>query len=307
VEDFGNVAELTRIPSLLKNIFCPTGIIDSHCHFGKWGPQQYFNRIIDPFSGKGLATPEDVTHYCDKKQLSMIILVPIYESNIERSYAHNEGILKCAKASKNLIVPGFWVDPLLGSRKLLKDAISLAADTGIRVLKMSPSNWQGGYSADPDTWDASFIDGINFITNYGRRERCVIQIHTGGQKSDIRAVEKMMRRLADGLTFHLVHMGGRINSHFYFIPRLAEWLDEGLDVYCDTSLATDFAVRWIVAEALRNPRILPRILFASDAPWGTHETELMKLIIATNGEEHPLKLILFDNAFGLYADKRLQH
>jgi len=294
-----------RIPILLKEHFCPNGIIDSHCHFGKWGPQEYSNRIIDPFSNRGFASLKDINHYCDEKKLAMIILVPIYEPNIERTYAHNEGILNCAKASRNLIVPGFWVDPLLGSRKLLKETISLAADTGIRVLKMSPSNWHGSYSADPDTWDASFIDGIDLIANYGRRERCVIQIHTGGHKSDIRAVEKMIRRLAEGLTFHLVHMGGRINSHFYFVPRLAEWLDQGLDVFCDTSLATDFAVCWIVAEAIRNPGILPRILFASDTPWGSHETELMKLMLATNGEEHILKCILYDNAFGLYADKRV--
>lgn len=277
---------------------------DAHCHFGKWGPNTIEEREIDPFIENEMRTPEDVFDFLEHKGIAGVVLVPTYcPPEPTRPFSLNSEVLRCAEVAKGRIIPCFWVDPSPTLRRYLASTLKLATDNGIRVLKISASAWPEPYSADPETWDAQIEAGVEAIMDYARSKKCVVQVHTGGSKSDIAKVEKLVRRFPNGIKYHLVHMGGRTNRHFFFVPRFVEWLKDGLDIVCDTSGAAGFAVRWIVTEAAKDELIAERIMFASDEPWCTFDAELAKVLDATQEYPDLREQILFRTARRIYFEK----
>lgn len=135
---------------------------------------------------------------------------------------------------------------------------------------------------------------------YARDKCAVFQIHTGSGKSDIRIVEKFIQFAGPGITFHLVHMGNNTSGHFYLIPRLEEWISEGLDIIYDTSWSSGFALRWALREALTKPEFANRILFASDEPWSIFESELTKVLYAGEYKPKITQKVLWENANRIY-------
>ena len=279
-------------------------IFDAHCHVGSWGSHVVHGRRISPLVGHECCNPDSLAKYLRGRGIERAVVVPTYTPSLEQTFALNATVLACAAAIPDRVVPGFWVDPSVNARRLLTDALALAGRRCVRVLKMSPDAWPDPYTADPTSWDADFVAGMALIMDYASARRGVVQVHTGGGKSDVRSVEKMVRGSPRDVSFHLVHMGGRASGHFYLVPRLADWLSEGLDIYCDTSLAHAFAVRWICSEAESVTEIRSRILFASDEPWGSCEAELAKLVVATKEDARLRDMILFSNAHSLYRPWR---
>ena len=138
------------------------------------------------------------------------------------------------------------------------------------------------------------------ILEYIHARRAIFQIHTGSGKGEPYLVEKFMRFLGSDTKIHLVHLGGTVRGHFFIIPRLSQWLSEGYRVFCDTSCAYGFSLRWLFREASNEISIANSILFASDEPWSIYESEVTKVLKA--GEQYPdlIEKILWKNASSLY-------
>lgn len=275
-------------------------IIDSHAHVGKWGKQTFYGKTIDPFKGQERDSFEKIQAFLKKQQIDRAVLVPTYCPDPTAAFKTNFTLVEYAEKAKGKIIPGFWVDPSPGVQHLLSETINFAMEKKIRVLKTSADAWADQYSPDPSTWDSILTRNMEKILEYARSKHAVFQIHTGSGKSDIRVIEKLIYFAGPGITFHLVHMGNNVSGHFYLIPRFAKWLSENLDVVCDTSCAYGFAVRWMIREALKNPEIANRILFASDEPWGVFEAELSKILHANGINQEITQKVLWKNSDRLY-------
>jgi len=275
-------------------------IIDSHSHIGKWGRQVFYGRRIDPFRGQERDSFEKVQVFLEKNNIDRAILVPTYCPDSTVAFETNFVLVEYARRAKGKIVPGFWVDPSPQVRNLLTNTIEFAMENRIQVLKTSPDAWADPYSPDPSTWDSVFTLGIEIILEYVRSKQAVFQIHTGSGKSNIQIIEKFIRFVGPGITFHLVHMGNTASGHFYLLPRMEEWISQGLDIVCDTSWSCGFALRWVLREALIKPEFANRILFGSDEPWSIFESEFSKVIHAAESQPCILRKVLWENADYIY-------
>ncbi len=202
-------------------------IFDSHVHVGRWGQQTIYGKLVDPFIEREIDSFEKVQAFMRNQDVRRTVLVPIYSPDPSAAFKINLVIVQYAEQAKGTIIPGFWVDPSPGVRHLLNDALELAIEKKIRVLKTSPDAWADPYSPDPSTWDHPFTVGVNMILKFLRDSHGIFQIHTGSGKSNIQIIEKFIRYAGSEITFHLVHMGGSVGGHFYLIPRLEEWAAEG--------------------------------------------------------------------------------
>ena len=246
-------------------------------------------------------TPEKVIAFLDKSHIERAVVVPVYSLEKERAFTINSLVLETAKKAPDRVVPGLWVDPSPKEREHLQATLRAAKDNGVYVLKTASQTWDSGYSPDPSTWDSAFHESMSMLLNFLRTTGSIIQMHTGSGKSDIRLIEKLILYAGPEVCFHLVHMGGNVNGHFYLIPRLLEWREKGLNVICDTSWAGGYAVRWIMDLARNNPTLRKCILFASDEPWGIFKSELAKVVDATEGKLDLLRDVLWKNAHQIYS------
>ncbi|UCG44114.1 MAG: amidohydrolase family protein [candidate division WOR-3 bacterium] len=229
--------------------------------------------------------------------------MPTYSPDPRTAFAENRLLPESAKKAGGRLIPGCWVDPSPAVAGLLRETLDLAREHGIRVLKTSCDGWAGKSSADPASWGRALTRNMERILEYVRAAGAVFQVHTGHDRSHVRLVEKLVRFAGEGITFHLVHLGGCVSGQFYLLPRLREWTDEGLDVVTDTSMASGFAVRWSLRLARTNPAVANRVLFASDAPWGTFESEISKVLATVGSGTTIVRKVLFDNAARVYMTR----
>jgi predicted TIM-barrel fold metal-dependent hydrolase len=259
-------------------------------------------RCVTPFCGRELDSLQKILASLDEREVERAVLVPSYSPEGSVAYATNKMILDVARKAPGVVIPGLWVDPSPRVGHLLSDTLVMARENNVRVLKTSAAAWERQYSPDPASWDPTVEGAMAVILDYVRDASGVLQIHSGSGKSDVRLIEKLIRYAGSGVRFHVVHMGNSAGGHFYLVPRLAEWLNDGLDVVCDTSWARGFAVRWIFEKAGSDPLLRACILFASDEPWGVFRSELAKVVDAALGDPVLLEAVLWDNAYSVYGD-----
>lgn len=257
-------------------------IIDSHFHIGKWGKQTIFNKDIEPFENREYDSYKKIIHYLKEKRIDKIVGVPVYSSNTFSTFSINYSIYEYAKKNKEIIIPGFWIDPSPKCYSTLINTLNFADEKNIKVFKIAPNIWEKNYSLDPITWDKDFKKSINLIIDFLREKKAILQIHTGSKKSSIQTIEKFFKFAKDGFTIHLVHLGNTISGHFYLVPRIEKWISDGIDVIFDTSLSRAFALKWLISKYSKNLTILNRILFASDEPWSFFEVEFIKVLYASD-------------------------
>lgn len=276
-------------------------VFDSHMHFGKWGKHTINGKEITPFAKYEYDTFEKIYDYLKSHNIAKVVAVPIYHFNTELTFRINNKLVNIPDYLKNVIIPGLWVDPSPGVRPFLNESLYMCKENNITVLKTSPSVWEKDYSPDPKTWDTSFKKGMDLIFEYLIDSNSIFQIHTGSKKSGITFIEQLIRRAPPSTKFHLVHMGNNTNSCFYFVPRLSEWINEGLNIVCDTSCVSGFVLRWIIDLCKTDPTIIDHILFASDEPWSIFESEYHKVLGATNNRLSLLTKIFWENASRVYS------
>jgi predicted TIM-barrel fold metal-dependent hydrolase len=81
-----------------------------------------------------------------------------------------------------------------------------------------------------------------------------------------------------------------------------DWVEQGYQVYADTTWAVGFGPRWLLTEIERRGVGADRVLFASDEPWSDFWGEYYKIEAAPVSEE--LKNNVFNANFeALYGHK----
>lgn len=276
-------------------------ILDSHLHYGQWGRHEMQGSLVSPFVNHDFDTAEKLAMHLDRTRTEQCVLVPIYSPDTRLAYRLNSEILSVADSLPGRIIPGLWVDPSPSSKRRLFEALELARNRKVRVLKTSPQTWEGECTPDPATWNSGFANSIDMILDHARDNQCVVQIHTGSGKSRIQLIEKLIQYAGKDIRFHLVHMGNTASGHFYLIPRLRSWLDDGYKIACDTSWARGFGVRWLIDLADCDSTLRRAIMFASDEPWSTFESEIEKVTSSIRDRSELLIDILWANAYSWYV------
>jgi predicted TIM-barrel fold metal-dependent hydrolase len=231
----------------------------------------------------------------DAEGTELAVVMPNYGvPEAEASFALNPLALEAAQADPR-IRAGIWTSPRPQDAAALAEALKLAAEPEVKVLKVS--FLLGGSASDPECRPQ--LDAI-FAT--AREHDLVVHVHTSpGSTSDIDQVGELVDRYADGVALHLVHLGGGMSGHIKLIGgRFFDWIAAGKRVYTDTSWAIGFAPRWLAAEIERRGIGHDRVLFASDEPWGDRSGELVRLREAA-GDGELGRAVLHGNAEALYA------
>lgn len=242
------------------------------------------------------ATLADLIADLDREGTERALVLPNYGvPDASVSFGFNELVLDAA-AKDDRIRCGLWVSPRPQDASMNATALALASEPGVVALKTS--FLLGGAVDDP-----ACADNIEEIFSTARRLGLVVHVHTSpGAASDIDQVGKLVERYGDDVKIHLVHFGGGMSGHIKLISdRFFKWIEDGKQVYTDTSWAIGFAPRWLAAEIERRGIGQDRVLFASDEPWGDYIGELARMQAAA-GDGDLAELMLRGNYAALYGN-----
>jgi len=210
------------------------------------------------------------------------------------AFAFNELCLEAA-GRDDRIRCGLWVSPRPEDERRTAEALALAAESGVRALKLS--FLLGGRPTDPACRPA--LDRV-FAT--ARLHGLVVHVHTSpGAASDIDEVGHLVEWYGDEVAIHLVHFGGGMSGHIKLAgSRFFDWITVGKRVYTDLSWAIGFTPRWLAQEIDRRGIGHDRVLFASDEPWGDYAGERARLAAAA-GDGELARLAFHDTFEKLYG------
>jgi predicted TIM-barrel fold metal-dependent hydrolase len=178
------------------------------------------------------------------------------------------------------------------------EALKLIGQKGLIALK---TTCLLGGTFKPEDWDEPAAELWNMILDAGAEHDMPLHIHTSpGGGSDIDNALAMIRQYGKRNKIHVVHMGGGVSGHIKFVPRFFELVEEGYQVYTDSSWAVGFGSTWLLKEIERTGIGGNRFLFGSDIPWSDYAGEYWKIEGAPISEELK-ENIFWNNAERLYS------
>ncbi len=278
----------------------PRLVFDAHFHIGAYGAQLIGGQTIRPI-------PAYLDHHGARECARHIrhhglrggLVVPTYLEDQTAAFRYNELVLKAVEGHEELL-GGLWVSPLPEVETLCLAALAVLPRPGIRALKIASNTWQP-YGIDPAGWSVRVRRNVERILDAARLHKLVIHFHTGYLPgAQPAAFDAFMKSYGKAATYQFVHMGEAIAPVFSFVPQFLQWLDAGCDIYTDTSLVPGFAPKWLLGELDRRGTGCERVLFATDAPWGSFEAEYAKIKAACNRSQY-LDQICWQNAARLYG------
>ncbi len=255
-------------------------IFDAHRHLGVLPEFPFYSGPAVRPDIRAPATVRQLIADLDADGAERAIVLPNYGvPDAAIAFSFNELCLQAA-AADDRIQCGLWVSPRPQDAQLTAAALAMAAEPGVRVLKLS--FLLGGRPSDPACRPA-----LDQIFAVARRHGLVVHVHTSpGAASDIDEVGNLVDWYADEVPVHLVHFGGGVSGHIKLGgSRFFDWIEAGKRVYTDLSWAIGFAPRWLADEIERRGIGHDRVLFASDEPWGDYPGELARLAAAAGDGE----------------------
>jgi predicted TIM-barrel fold metal-dependent hydrolase len=248
---------------------------DAHRHIGRMPAYPFYGGPAITADVTAKATVAELVADLDANGIERALVLPNYGvPDPDIAFGLNHLALDAAQQHSDRIRCGLWVSPKPADKDRNAEALKLAGEHGVAVLKTS--FLLGGHPADPECKPQ--LDQI-FAT--AKQHGLVVHIHTSpGSASDIDQVGKLVEEYAgpDGVPVHLVHLGGGMSGHMKLIGgRLFDWIERGFQVYSDTSWTIGFAPAWLVREIEKRGIGHDRILFATDAPWGDFDGEYARL------------------------------
>jgi predicted TIM-barrel fold metal-dependent hydrolase len=239
------------------------GLCDAHRHLGVLPAFPFYGGpAINPDT-TARATVKDLIRDLDAAGVEQTLVLPNYGvPDPDVAFSFNELVLEAAQADDR-VRAGLWVSPLPADAGRTERALALAAEDGVRALKLS--FLLGGRPSDP-----ACRPGLDRIFGEAARRGLVVHVHTSpGGASDIDEIGHLVDWYADRVPLHLVHFGGGMSGHIKLAgSRFFDWIASGKRVYTDLSWAIGFAPYWLAAEIERRGLGHDRVLFASDLPWG---------------------------------------
>jgi uncharacterized protein len=255
-------------------------VFDAHRHLGVLPAFPFYaGPPVRPDIG-ARATVKQLIADLDAEGTERALVLPNYGvPDPAIAFSFNELCVE-ASTSDDRVRCGLWVSPRPEDADLTEAALTLAAEPGVRALKLS--FLLGGGVTDPTCWP--MLDRIFAVA---RQHDLVVHVHTSpGAASDIDEVGQLVEWYGDRVAMHLVHFGGGASGHIKLISqRFFDWVEAGKRVHTDLSWAIGFAPRWLAAEISRRGIGHDRVLFASDEPWGDHAGEYARLRAAVGDGE----------------------
>jgi predicted TIM-barrel fold metal-dependent hydrolase len=256
------------------------GVFDAHRHLGRLPAYPFYGGPPVNPDIRARATIAELIADLDAEGTERALVIPNYGvPDASIAFSFNELCVEAA-GKDDRIRAGLWVSPLARDVDRTRAALVLAAEPGVRALKLS--FLLGGRPTDPDC-----LPQLDEIFAAARTHRLVVHVHTSpGAASDIDEVGTLVERYGDDVDIHLVHFGGGMSGHIKLVGgRFFDWIAAGKRVYTDLSWAIGFTPRWLVEEISRRGVGQDRILFASDEPWGDQLGEYARMSAAVGDGE----------------------
>ncbi len=273
-------------------------IFDNHSHIGPVAGAAYY----------GLPQPvKPTTDYDTTEQY----LNGMRENHVDRAlvmsnYGYPDSAqpftlnpLVAESAAKNDgLLGAIWVSALPKDKDRTAEALKLVGSKGLVALK---TTCLLGGTFNPEQWDADATVLWETILKTAADQDMPLHLHTSpGGGSDIDNAFAMVRKFGKQVKIHLVHMGGGVSGHIKFVPRFFELLEEGYQIYTDSSWAVGFGSTWLLKEIEARGVGGDRFLFGSDIPWSDFASEYWKIEGAPISDELK-ENIFWNNAERLYS------
>lgn len=275
-------------------------VFDAHFHIGAYGTQTFSGRRITPIpEALDHASGADCAAYLERHGIGAGVIAPTYLDRQEAAFEYNALLMEAVEEYSNLY-GALWVSPLPQVESLLRAALARLPHPKVRALKIASNTW-APYGVDPSSWDAAVQRNMERILEAADGHGLVIHCHTGYLPgADPLEFDLFLKRYGNRAAYQLVHSGEAIAPAFRFAPRFPDWIEQGFDVYADTSIAPGFAPRWLLGELDRRNLGFGRVLFATDTPWGYFPAEYWK-IAGLDLDPEAKEQILWGNAARLYG------
>jgi predicted TIM-barrel fold metal-dependent hydrolase len=269
---------------------------DAHRHLGVLPAYPFYGGPPVSPDVTARATIDELLRDLDAEGTERALVIPNYGvPDPAVAFSFNELCVEATTRSDR-VSAALWVSPLERDLARTEAALKLAAEPGVRALKLS--FLLGGRPDDP-----ACRAGLGAIFAAAHAHDLVVHVHTSpGAASDIDQVGALVEEYGDVVKIHLVHFGGGMSGHIKLIgQRFFDWIERGKQVYTDLSWAIGFAPRWLAAEIDRRGAGGDRVLFASDEPWGDAAGEYARMHAAAGGRALG-DLVFRDNFDRLYGE-----
>ncbi|GAA1313685.1 amidohydrolase family protein [Pseudonocardia xinjiangensis] len=276
-------------------------VVDAHSHIGTMDAWQFYD-LKEPVKPTVYEFPraKDYLSHLDGLGVERGLVLPNYGIPVqEHAFSLNDLVLDAVTDNERL-VGGLWVSFLPQNRDMTLRALEQAGTDGIVALK---TTFLLGGNPDPTTWDEETRAVAEACFDAAERHGLVFHFHTSpGGASDIDNFVPLVEAYGKRVKIYLVHFGGGVSGHIKLVPRFLDWVEQGYQVYCDTTWTIGFGARWLMTEIERRGLGEDRVLFASDEPWSDFWSEYWKIYGAPVSDELKQR-ILCDNYDALYGTR----
>jgi len=259
-------------------------VFDAHSHIGELSPWQFYD-LPEPVKPTVYDFPDYKSYrdQMDTRGVERAVVMPNYGvPKQEHPFSLNEVALEAAATDERLI-GGLWVSFLPQNKERTYETLRHAGERGIKVLK---TTFLLGGTPNPEEWDDETKEIAEACFDTAERHDLVFHFHTSpGGNSDITKYIPMIERYSKRVKTYLVHFGGGVSGHIRLVPKFLDWVEQGYQVYTDTTWAVGFGPRWLLHDIERRGVGHDRVLFASDEPWSDFMGEYYKIADARVSEE----------------------
>ena len=274
-------------------------LFDNHSHIGPVPGFAYYGlpEAVKPTTD--YQTAEEYIKGMDKNKVDRALVMSNYGyPDSAQPFELNPLVAEGAETSHDRLMGAIWVSALPKDRERTREALKLIGEKGLIALK---TTCLLGGTFDPEQWDEESAELWKMILDAGAEHDMPLHIHTSpGGGSDIDNALALIREYGKRNKIHVVHMGGGVSGHIKFVPRFFELIEDGYQVYTDSSWAVGFGSTWILKEIEERGIGADRFLFGSDIPWSDFASEYWKIEGADISEELK-ENIFWNNAEKLYS------
>ncbi len=273
-------------------------VFDNHSHIGPVPGFAYYGL---PEAVKPTADYDTVEEYLsgmDNHGVDRAMVMSNYGyPDSTQPFTLNPLVAEGAVKSDRLL-GAIWVSALPKDKEKTIESLKLIGEKGLIALK---TTCLLGGTFNPEEWDEESAELWNMILEAAAEHDMPFHIHTSpGGGSDIDNALALIKKYGKKNKIHVVHMGGGVSGHIKFVPQFFDLIEDGYQVYTDSSWAVGFGSTWLLKEIEERGIGGDRFLFGSDIPWSDFSSEYWKIEGADISEK--LKQDIFwNNAEKLYS------
>jgi predicted TIM-barrel fold metal-dependent hydrolase len=273
-------------------------VFDNHSHIGPVPGYAYYGlpQAVKPTTDYD--TTADYLKGMEENGVDRALVMSNYGyPDSAKPFELNPLVAESAEKSSDRLLGAIWVSPLAKDKERNDQSLKLIGEKGLIALK---TTCLLGGTFNPKDWDEAQSEVWAPILQAAAENDMPIHIHTSpGGGSDIDNALALVRQYGKRNKIHLVHMGGGVSGHIKFVPQFFDLVQEGYQIYTDSSWAVGFGSTWLLKEIERTGIGTDRFLFGSDIPWSDFAGEYWKIEGAPISEELKEK-IFWGNAERLY-------